>query len=87
MFTDVSSFKEKRKWPTNELLHLDLLLLQTTGVDFVKKANFALFSESALITILQQAYSEFPIHLILNKSWLTLITLSGKTELKLFTSY
>ena len=35
--TDFSSLKVKRKWPTNELLHLHLLLLQTTGVDFVKK--------------------------------------------------
>ena len=57
------------KRPTNELLDLHLLLLQTTGVDFILQ----------MLTILRQAYSEFPIHLILNQSWLTLITLLEKT--------
>ena len=55
-------------------------LLQITVVDFVKKkANFTLFDETALITILRQAYSEVPIHLILNQSWLILTPLLDKT--------
>ena len=33
------SFKREKKWPTNELLHLHLLLLQTTGVDFLQKSK------------------------------------------------
>ena len=47
---------------------------------FSKKAKFTLFYESVRIILSQQTYSECPIYLILNQSWLTLINYSEKNS-------
>ena len=47
---------------------------------FSKKAKFTLFYESVRIIMSQQTYSECPIYLILNQSWLTLINYSEKNS-------